>query len=257
MGLGLRPAIVVPSVVVLVVCSVIPTFFAYNLWLPPFPAAAYAKSFMLNPLILIFPLAAAMPYVPFFGSLVTNRFLVYTRPRQAIRSSLARHFLVNSVLAFTTFFLVGIVPGLFVTYGSVRYAPGDYYLETQQQIDLAEQSWTTFSQFAVHGPWGFPLAFSMWLDVNAVLYSCISLSLSLMTRNRILPIVVPWLVSFVLSFAFAITGFQAYSLLLIFPFNLQQLALTNMLYPLGMVFVTAAGLMGYVFTNAPSLKTLQ
>ncbi|MDR1431722.1 MAG: hypothetical protein LBI99_06345 [Propionibacteriaceae bacterium] len=251
------PGLAASAVFVLLVFSVIPSWWASDSRDDPFPAAAYAEMWMGNPIILLFQLAVVVPYALRFGIFLRNRFITYTRVRCSLRRYLGRHFAVNAVIAFIIFFAVGIIPNLWVVFGGFSFNPGAYFLLTPQEIAQAEAAWTTFSQFTVYGPWAFPVVFSLWLGVNAVLYSSITLCLIMLMKNQIIPLVLPWLASLVLSFGFAVFGLEAFSPGLLFPFNLTQLPMENLLYPLGLVATAAAVLVAYVLYNAPKLHNFQ
>lgn len=254
-----RRSVLALATATIVLFGVLPSMVAYDSRgeeVLAFPSALYAFLFRRNPLVLLFPLVAAVPYVMPFGAEVRHRFLVYTRPRASVRVTVGIRLVSNALVAFVTFFVVGLIPQLFVEWGHTRYRAEAFALTTPEQVSAAEQGFVTFSQLRVYGPWAFPVAFSVWLGVNAVLYSSMALCSTLLVRSRFAALSLPWAVSLVVVFLFAIVGLEAYSPGLLFPFNLTQLPMGNLLYPLASVAVVTTCLVGYTLVRAPSLPSL-
>ncbi|MFZ1412220.1 MAG: hypothetical protein WAS07_12230 [Micropruina sp.] len=109
----------------------------------------------------------------------------------------------------------------------------------------------------VFGAWAPVLAYAVWLAVNAALYSTLTMCALVLVRNRVLALTLPWIAYLAAGFALAVTWLEAYSVLLAFPFNLTQLPLTNLLYPLaGLSFVVVL-VTGFTLAKAPTIPQLQ
>ncbi len=208
-------------------------------------------------LAMLFPLVATLPYTLAFSGKLSHRFLTYTRTRASIRQTLGGHFLRNGVASFGVFLVVGMIPQLFVIWGSPHYDPAGYGFTTAEAVAAAQLHGKTFSQLLVYGDWAPVIGYSFWLALNASLYATLALSAVLLVPNRVLGLSLPWVGYLLTSFVMAVLWMESYSIQLAFPFNLTQLPLTNLAYPfIGLVVVTSAAV-ALALTRAPSSAQLQ
>lgn len=206
---------------------------------------------------LLLPLVSALPFTLAFSGELSNRFIVYTRTRCSIRSLLARKLGRNALVTFFVFFVVGIVPQLFVAFGEMRYDTAGYGLTTPEQIETARLTSKTFSQLLIYGAWAPAVAYAAYLGLTAALYATIAMCSVVVTPNRILGFSIPWIVYILASFMMAVLWLEAYSVALVFPFNLQQLPLSNLLFPLAGTVALAAIAVAATIAVAPRLNQLQ
>jgi hypothetical protein len=248
-------------VTVVVFFSIIPVTNNYDnrAWfgtIGPFDFYAYLMQHN-SVLPFVLPLVAVAPYVLSFTGVLGNRFVAYTRTRRGVRETLARHLTSNFLVTSGTFLVVGLVPQLFVVWGEPHYEPEAYELNTPEAIMAAQLRWKTFSQLLAYGPWTPAVAYSIWLALNAALYATIAMCSVLLISNRVLGLSLPWIGYLLVGFATAVLWLEAYSILLAFPFDLKQIPLTNLLYPLGGLTLVTSILVGTVMAKAPSLPQLQ
>lgn len=256
----LRPRGTAAAGVVVTLFSLAPAWFAYadrGMRVQAFPSALYTSMFEQSPLVLLFPLVVAIPFALSFSGELSHRYATYTRTRVPVRTYLAARLGANAVVVFLTFVLVGLLPQLFVVLGSTTYRPQDYHLDSPDVILNAEIGWTTFSQFRADGPWGLPIVFALWLGINAVLYSSLTMCSLVVVSNRALAISLPWLAYLLVYLGMAVLGWEAYGPGLVVPFGLTQLPLENAWYTLLGTGVITAFAVSTVVARAPRLARLQ
>nr|WP_300148682.1 hypothetical protein [Propionicimonas sp.] len=246
---------------VVVLFSLLPTMQNYGdrMWygtIGPFDFYAYLIQHN-SVLPLVLPLVAILPYALAFSGKLSHRYLTYTRTRAGIRHTLTDQLLRNSLATFVVFLLVGLLPQLFVVLGEPRYEPEAYGYTNPDSAIAAQLHWKTFSQLLVYGAWAPVAVYAVWLAVNAALYSTMAMCTVLLVPNRVLGFSLPWVGYLLTSFMTAILGLEAYSIALVFPFNLTQLPLTNLGYPLGGLGLIVAALVASVLIKAPALPQLQ
>ena len=248
-------------VAVVLFCSVVPVSqnYANRAWfdtIGPFDFYAYLiQHDSVLPAVL--PLVATLPYALAFSGMLRNRFLTYTRVRRGLRATLAGHLARNAVITFTVFLVVGVIPQLFVIWGQPHYAPEGYGLDTPEALLAAQLRWKTFSQLLSYGPWAPVLAYSAWLALNATLYATVAMCTLLLARNRVLGLSLPWIGYLLVVFGAAVLWLEAYSVALAFPFNLTQMPLVNLSYPITGLGLATAALVAVVLAKAPTLAQLQ
>lgn len=249
------------SFLVIILFSLLPTMQNYGnrMWfgtIGPFDFYAYLIQHD-SALPLIFPLVAVLPYALGFSSKLSHRYLTYTRTRASIRRTLIRHLGRNAMITFGVFLVVGLIPTLFVIWGQPHFEPDAYGFETPEAIRAALLHWKTFSQLLIYGEWAPVLAYSSWLALNAALYSTLAMCTLLMVPNRILGLSLPWVGYLLISFLSAVLWLETYSIALAFPFNLTQIPLINLCYPLSGLAILTATLVTVVLAKAPFLAQLQ
>jgi hypothetical protein len=247
--------------VVLVLFSLLPTMQNYEnrMWFGTIgPFDFYAYLIQHNSVLpLVLPLVAALPYALTFSGTLSHRYLTYTRVRASIRRTLTNQLLRNGLTTFVVFLLVGLVPQLFVILGAPHYEPEAYGYDTPESVAAAQLSWKTFSQLLAYGAWAPVVAYAGWLAVNAALYSTLAMCTVLLVPNRIMGLSLPWVGYLLTSFVTAVAGLEAYSIALVFPFDLTQLPLINLSYPVVGLGLVVAVLVASVLIKAPSLPQLQ
>lgn len=212
--------------ITIVVCALLPTAWAFvsaDSYEAPFPLAVYALAMRSNPMVLTFGLIAAVPYVIPFGGQISHRYLAYTRTREAIRRTVAVRLLSCVLVTFIVFFVVGAIPFLAAHLPAIAYSPEASGLNTPTEVAQAQASYVTFSELTRISPWLYALFFSIWLGANAAVYATLALVCSMVIPNRLVGYSLPWVVSLVAAFTFAVQGWEAYSPDTIFPFNVEQL----------------------------------
>ncbi|MDR0959615.1 MAG: hypothetical protein LBM23_04545 [Propionibacteriaceae bacterium] len=256
-----QPGVMVASGISLLVFSLASNYFIYDLVVPnstlAFPAGLYDLLLSSSPLGLVLPLVMAVPFTLPWVAWIRNRFATYARLRIGARRMLAASYFGNAIVSFLVFFLIGFIPYFWVAFGDVTYHPESWHLLTSEDIKEAEETYSTFSQFSAWGSWGYPLMYSLWLAMNAVLYSAVSLSLVILVRNKALAISLPWISYLIAIYTFAVLWLEAYSPTLVWPFNLTQQPLWHLLVPLTMMVLIAGTLVTTVLVRAPKLSQLQ
>jgi hypothetical protein len=230
------------SFITIVVCALLPTAWAFtssDSYETPFPLAVYALAMRSNPMVLTFGLVAAVPYVVPFGGQLSHRYLVYTRTRQAIRTTIVVRLLSCVLVTFTVFFIVGAIPFLGAHLPGIAYSPQASGLNTPAEVAQAQATYVTFSELTAISPWVYALFFSTWLGLNAAVYATLALVCCMVIPNRLVGFSLPWVVSLVAAFALAVQGLEAYSPDTIFPFNLEQLPAWQPFVPFGVSLALA------------------
>ncbi len=211
----------------------------------------------MSPLVLLMPLVSCAPYVVHLSGEVSHRFLSYARTRSGARSLLATRMGANVIITFITFFLIGVIPQFFVVWGSTSYKPESGGLFGLSAVRTAELGHATFSQFLVYGPWGFAIAYAIWLAVNAVMYSTLAFCVTVVLPSRVLGLGLVWLVTMLAIFLFAVLGLEAFSPGLYSPFNVTQLPVVNLTAPATIVGGLTLIVVILVLIRAPRLRRLQ
>ncbi|MDN5725229.1 MAG: hypothetical protein L0G99_04755 [Propionibacteriales bacterium] len=254
------PSVVLASIVTFTICAVLPLGFVSltaNDYLIPFPTEWFSLAMRNNPMVLLFALLAAIPYVLPFGAQVKNGYFGYARMRGLPKRLLASRYLAAAIVSGVTFFITGMVIFAASRLTPTRFQPEVYGLTTPEQIFEAERTYVTFSQLLVAGPWAYGTVYSLWLGLNAAVYSCLALSCCLLVRNRLLGLALPWVATFVAAFAMAVMGLAAISPDTIFPFNLEQLPLWYPLVPFVAAVVVSGLAATVVLKRVDTLDKLQ
>lgn len=137
------------------------------------------------------------------------------------------------------FFVVGTIPWLGAHLPGIAYSPEASGLTTPGQVAQAQASYVTFSELTAISPWLYAFFFSAWLGANAAVYATLALICSMVVPNRLVGYSLPWVVSLVAAFAFAVQGLEAYSPDTIFPFNVEQLPAWQPFVPFGVSLALA------------------
>ncbi|MFV0453303.1 MAG: hypothetical protein ACK5LS_13880 [Propioniciclava sp.] len=211
----------------------------------------------INPIYVVFPVAACLPYMaPFFG-LVQDRFLVYARLRASTRRILAGHLLACGAMSGLTFALVGAIPGLWMRFGQYTLEPLAYGLTSPEAVRAAELSAAPLTNVVAVGHWALPVVYGLWVGINAAMYATISLCLILLQSSTIIALIAPWAVEMVAGFGLESLRWEEISTGLFMPFNLSQIPVTNFLFPLTALACVTLGFLLVVLVRADSLHRLQ
>jgi hypothetical protein len=210
---------------------------------------------------LVFPLLAAAVYAVPFSNQLSNRFLLYTRPRIDIRRNLAAKALANLVLAFGVFFLVAFVPFLWAFFiePSLGLA-GPYRLTTAgltpSELEAYPSTVHTFSQLLAVGPWAYGVGYSLVLGLNGAIYASLGFLLLFLVPNRFVAIAIPFVGYNILNFGFAVLGIPQFSPAMAFPFNLIQFPLWVPFVPFMVLTVITVALAAYIHRSTHRLDVL-
>ncbi len=192
---------------------------------------------------LLFPAIIIIIYLPLFLQELRNNFVLYSRPRIPLNTYLLSKIIVNAFLTGGIVFLLIFFPFVFAVYlephlGIIFYSPKD----ANSVIPMF-----TFSQLLEHGNLAYGLIFSLWVSINAVIYSSIALLLMLVLSNPFVALSVPFLFYHIFNFVTGILNVPMFSpISTIFPFNIVQQPLWTVLVPFLFLLIIFIGL--FVFT---------
>jgi hypothetical protein len=195
---------------------------------------------------LLFPALTIIIFLPSFLQEQRNNFIFYTRPRIPLTTYLLSKGLVNACLTgIVTFFLI-FIPFLFIQYiepslGIIHYTPKD------QNAVIPNY---TFSQFLLHGTFLYGFIYSLWVAVNAIVYSTIALMLLLIVNNPFVALSIPFVCYHVFNFITGVLNIPMFSpLSTIFPFNIVQQPLWTVLVPFSTLVFILIGIFTFAFLN--------
>ncbi|MBP2000812.1 hypothetical protein J2Z69_001843 [Paenibacillus shirakamiensis] len=185
-------------------------------------------SFVLNSALpIIFPIITVLVYVATFSGEVHHRFLVYTRMRRPILTTLYIKLLANIILTFLFFFSLIYICFLFAYYiephiGIAKYEPAGFGL-TKDNIEADTYTRYTFTQLLQYGTITYSILYSFWVAMNAALYAGISFFLVLFIKNRFLALSLPFIIYVITIFTLISLDLEIYRLnYVIFPFDRVQ-----------------------------------
>jgi len=190
-----------------------------------------------TPVALVFPALAVLPFTVVAVSATRNNFLLYTRTRRRIRSTLVRLYIGAAVVTFAVFAIIMLTYelGAMVSEvaGTVDYVPG--------RVDRTPETTTTFSQLMVYGTGAYYAFQCVWFGVNAAAYAVLGLSCVLVIRQPVVALLLPWLVFVVVGFGMAVLGLEAFSPFTVAPANLTQLPMWMPMVPAAVLVLVAVG----------------
>lgn len=211
---------------------------------------------------LLFPLIVAFLYLAYFHQKISNRFIIYTRTRRAIESTIKISIIVNICIVFVVVFLMMFVPFIFYVYiepifGIIKYVPENSNLFTEADILKAQMDHYAFTQLIGVSPFFYGFIYSIWVAINGVLWSLITFYLTLILNNIFLGISIPFVIYEVINFICAMLGFPQYSsMIAIFPFNIGQLSFGDPFVPFVVLLVAVVALGLYVRRNISRMDSL-
>jgi hypothetical protein len=209
---------------------------------------------------ITFPIIAVLVFVASFSGEVKNRFLTYTRMRRPIMEIVYIKQTANIILTCLFFFILIFISFLFAYYiephlGIAQYEPDGYGL-TKDNIVADTYTRHTFTQLLRYGTFTYSILYSLWVGINAALYSAISFFLVLLMRNRFLALTLPYIVYLIVSFTLAALGIENYRPnYVIFPFDRLQNPIWTAFVPFLVLAVVLVWLIIYVKRNTSKVDS--
>lgn len=185
---------------------------------------------------LLFPAMIMLIYLRTFLQEQKNNFIFYTRPRINLEEYILSKGIANALLTGTVVFGMIFLPFVFIVYidpyiGVINYEEGLRIINSN--------SLGTFSQFSKYGDFTYGFIYSLWVALNAILYSSISFVLMLILKSKFISLSVPFLFYHVFNFIVGVLGFARYSpLSTVFPFNIEKQALWTVFIPFSFLIIT-------------------
>ncbi|ASA25908.1 ABC transporter permease [Paenibacillus donghaensis] len=174
-----------------------------------------------------FPIITVLVYAASFSEEVHHRFLTYTRMRRPIIETIYIKLIANVILTCLFFFILVYVCFTFAYYiepllGIAKYDPEGYGL-TQENIAADTYTRHTFTQLLRYGTFTYSILYSLWVGINAAVYSAISFCLVILLKNRFLALSLPYITYIVVTLSFASLGLNTYRpTYALFPFDYMQ-----------------------------------
>ncbi|RFA32134.1 ABC transporter permease [Virgibacillus dokdonensis] len=193
---------------------------------------------------LLFPALVIVIYLPTFLQEQRNNFISYTRTRIPLNAYLLSKALMNACLTGLVTFLLIFIPFVFAMYVEPNLEI-IYYSPIDENTIIPS---TTFSQFLSYGDLAYGLVYSLWVSINAALYSTIAFMLLLVLNNPFVAISIPFLFYHIFNFITGVLAVPQFSpLSTIFPFNIVEQPFWTLLIPFSFLVFVLIGL--YVFAN--------
>ncbi len=147
--------------------------------------------------------------------------------------------------AFLTGFIVFLMVFLsFILASSINYSSSEmFYYEF------------TFSQLLSAGDYIYVLIYSLWVSINAVVYSTITYLLLHLIRSSFIALLLPFLFYHIFNFISGVLGVPEFSpISTIFPFNIVQQPLWTVLVPFSFLLISLIFLFLFTIRNLKSLR---
>ncbi|MBY9080501.1 ABC transporter permease [Paenibacillus sp. HN-1] len=219
-------------------------------------------TFTINTVLpIVFPILAVLVYTVSFSEEVQNRHLTYTRMRRPIMETLYIKLNANILLTGVFFFLLVFISFLFAYYiepslDIAQYKPERFGL-TKENIAADTYSRYTFTQLLRYGSITYGILYSLWVGMNAALYSVFGFLLVLFMKNRFLAVSFPFIVYLVVSFTLAALGLEKYRPNnAIFPFDRIQSSIWTAFVPFLILASINVCLVIYVKRNISKVESL-
>ncbi|MNB96048.1 ABC-2 family transporter protein [compost metagenome] len=219
-------------------------------------------TFTINAVLpIVFPILAVLVYTVSFSEEVQNRHLTYTRMRRPIMETLYIKLNANILLTGVFFFLLVFISFLFADYiepylDIAQYKPERFGL-TKENIAADTYSRYTFTQLLRYGSITYGILYSLWVGMNAALYSVFGFLLVLFMKNRFLAVSLPFIVYLVVSFTLAALGLEKYRPNnAIFPFDRIQSSIWTAFVPFLILASINVCLVIYVKRNISKVESL-
>jgi flagellar biosynthesis protein FliQ len=180
---------------------------------------------------LIFPALIVFIYLPDFVQEKVNNFIMYTRPRISLNIYILSKGITNAFLTGIILFLMIFFSYVFATFIEPNFLK---LVAISPPLKGHYKNGVTFSEFLKYGGLIYGLVYSLWVALNAVLYTTISFLLMLIIRRPFISLSVPFLFYHVFNFVAGVFGVARFSpLSTIFPFNIEQQELWTTMVPFG------------------------
>jgi hypothetical protein len=182
---------------------------------------------------LLFPVLTIIIYLPNFLHEQKNNFISYARTRIPLQTYLLSKGLINVFFtSFITFFMI------FLSFIFALYVEPKIGIIQYNNVTL-NQSEVTFSQLLSTGVIPYIFVYSLWVSMNAIVYSSIAFILLLIIRSHFIALSVPFLFYHVFNFISGVLGEPRFSpISTIFPFNIEQQPLWTVLVPFTFLFLS-------------------
>ncbi|WP_312475263.1 ABC transporter permease [Neobacillus sp.] len=177
---------------------------------------------------LLFPVIVIFIFLQKFTQELKNNYITYVQPRIPKKIYLLSKGITNALLTALVTFMMIFIPFIFAVYiepklGIIKYVPSPF-LHGSRNV--------TFSQFLSLGQISYGVIYSLWVTINAVVYSTISFSLLLLIKSRFVALSAPFLFYHIFNFIAGVLGVARFSpVSTVFPFNIQQQPLWTVLIP--------------------------
>jgi hypothetical protein len=210
---------------------------------------------------LIFVFLTVIIYVGGFSRLLNDRFIVYLRMRAPLKEILISCFLSNAFLTFIVFFLFAFNLFIFSYYiepilGLVKYQPEVYSL-TEKTVILDSYKRFTFTQLLEYGNFVYGFTYSIWIGINAIIYSSLGFFTVILFSKKLIGISFPVLFYIIGSFIFGFSStLMPYRMAdTIFPFSIGQQSIWTNLTTIS--FLIVINLFLYFFTFKMKITSLE
>lgn len=187
---------------------------------------------------LVFPVLVVFIYLPDFVQEQKNNFITYTRPRIPLNLYILSKGLMNAFLTGFILFLMVFFSFVFAVFIEPNYLQ---IIAFSPPVEGNYSNGVTFSQFLKYGDLVYGLVYSIWVALNAILYTTISFLLLLIIRQPFVALSVPFLFYHVFNFVAGVFGVARFSpLSTIFPFNIEQQGFWTTMVPVTFLIIVAS-----------------
>ncbi|MGM0836761.1 MAG: ABC transporter permease [Bacillota bacterium] len=151
---------------------------------------------------LLFPVICIIIYLPFFSHELKNGFIKYVQPRMSISTYLMSKYIVNVTTTGITIFSMLFLTFIYVQYidpfiGLIEYTP-NFHGENAPEV--------TFSQIIKYGDLVYGVIYSIWVALNAIIYSTVAYLLLLILKSNFIALSAPFLFYHVFNFITGVLG---------------------------------------------------
>jgi hypothetical protein len=196
---------------------------------------------------LIFPVLAVFIYLPIFVQEQKNNFITYTRPRIPLNLYILSKGLMNVFLTGLILFLMVFFSFVFAVFIEPNHLQ---IVALSSPLEGNYSNNVSFSQLLKHGELIYGLVYSIWVALNAILYTTISFLLILIMRRPFVALSVPFLFYHVFNFVVGVFGAARFSpLSTIFPFNIEQQEMWTTMVPFTLLIIVTSILYIFVVRN--------
>ncbi|MCO0601382.1 ABC transporter permease [Peribacillus butanolivorans] len=194
---------------------------------------------------LLFPVLTIIIYLPNFLYEQKNNIISYTKPRVSLRIYLLSKGLINAFLTGFITFLMIFISFIFARYIEPNLGIIDYF-----PIPSDYSQYFTFSQILSVGDFTYGSVYSLWVSINAIVYSTIAYILMLLVRSNLIALSVPFVFYHVFNYVSGVLQVPQFSpISTIFPFNIEQQPLWTVLVPFSFLLISLIGLLLFALRN--------
>lgn len=194
---------------------------------------------------LLFPVITIIIYLPNFLYEQKNNIISYTKPRVSLRIYILSKGLINAFLTGFITFLMVFISFIFARYIEPNLGIIDYF---PMPTDVSQ--YFTFSQILSVGDFTYGSVYSLWVSINAIVYSTIAYILMLLVRSNLIALSVPFVFYHVFNYVSGVLQVPQFSpISTIFPFNIEQKPLWTILVPFSFLLISLIGLLLFALRN--------